>query len=144
MPIPETGYAALVTIDTVVDSIYANQTKFFQKSITSAANATWVTVATVTGAVMIESVVVRSNGATTADLTSITVNGGTSDVVTFIDAVTGVKANIDAADKQVSWTGAVNIPTTKTIRMNLTGTGATAVDLQVTIKYLSISSGSLA
>ena len=119
--------------------------QIFVKAITSAANAGDVIVATVTTQpCQIDSIVVRSNGATTANLTSIGVYGGASKVVTFIDASTGVLANINAADKQVSWPDAssgVTFAATKTIVMTLTGTGATAVDLQVDFYYHAIADG---
>ena len=114
----------------------------FTKQITSAANAADVTVATITTQpCLIESIVVRSNGATTADLTSIGVYGGASKVVTFLTAVEGVRANIAAEDQQIFWSGAVTLAATKTIVITLTGGGATAVDLQVDIKFRPIVAG---
>jgi hypothetical protein len=114
----------------------------FTKNITSAANAGAVTVATITTqACKIKSIVVRSNGATTADLTSISITGGASGVVTFIDSTTGLRANIAAADQQVSWEGRATLAATKTIVITLTGTGATAVDLQVDTEYEAIADG---
>jgi hypothetical protein len=114
-----------------------------QVTITDAANAADKTLATVSGSVEIESVVVKSTGATTADLTSIAVKGGASGVVTFIDAVAGLRANIAAADQQVSWIGRVELGNTKTIIMDFTGTGATAVALLATIRYRPITAGSM-
>lgn len=114
----------------------------FTKNITSAANAGDVTVATVTDqACEIDSIVVRSNGATTADLTHIGIYGGASKVITFIDTTLGAKANIDAEDEQVGWEGVVTLDATKTIVITLTGTGATAVDLDIDIGYKAIVSG---
>jgi len=116
----------------------AGRRQHFTKSITSAANAGDVTIGTITAQpCFIKSIVVRSNGATTADLTSIGIYGGASKVVTFIDTTTGTKANIDAADKQVAWTGAACFTATKTLVITLTGTGATAVNLTVCIEYYS-------
>lgn len=135
------------TIDTNVDTLLtylATRPQFFQKNITSAANAGAVDVATITGVVQIESIVVRSKGATTGDLTSIEIKGGTTNVVVFIDSTLGAKANIDAQDEQVAWTGAVELPNGVKIQIVLSGGGGTAVDLQITIKYFSVSSGSLA
>ncbi len=140
------GLAALLTaiqaVDTSAQKTQAGKTQSFTKNITSAANVGAVTVATVTTqAVRIKSIVVRSNGALTADLTNITITGGAGAVVTFIDAVTGVRANIAAADQQVSWDGSVTLAATKTIVITLTGTGATAVDLQVDIGLEAITDG---
>ena len=122
--------------------LLAGNQQTFTKQITSAANAGAVTVATITTqACKIKSIVVRSNGATTANLTSIAVLGGASSVVTFIDATTGLRANIAAADQQVSWDGRATLAATKTITITLTGTGAAAVDLQVDIEYEAIADG---
>jgi len=112
------------------------------KNITSAANAGDVTIATVVGqACLIKGIVVRAKAAQTTDLTGITVTGGTSKVVTFIDAVTGIRGNIAATDQQVAWAGLVELPSAATIVMTLSGSGATAVDLQVSIEYVPILSG---
>ena len=111
-------------------------------TVTSAANAGDVTLATVTTqACEIESVVVQSNGATTADLTNVAVYGGAGKVVTFIGAAQGVRANIDAADKQVATLGPVALAATKTVVMTLTGAGVTAVDLTVIIAYRALADG---
>ena len=116
--------------------------KAFTKNITSAANAGAVTVATVTTqAAHIKSLVVQANAAQTADLGSVTVTGGTSNVVTFIDIVTGVRGNIAATHQQVAWMGAATLPATATIVITLAGSGATAVNLQVTIEYEAIVDG---
>lgn len=114
----------------------------FTKNINSAANAGDVVVATVTAqSCFIKRIVLRSNGATTADLTNAAIYGGAGKVVTFIDSVTGVRANIAAVDQQVSWGGAATLPATKTIVISLTGTGATAVNLQVDIELFAIVDG---
>lgn len=113
-------------------------------SITSAANAGDVTLATITSQpCLIKSIVVSSNGVTTADLTNIQILGGASKVITFIDSVSGARANLDATDKQVAWGGEypVRVAATKTIVATLTGTGATAVSLVATIEYESCSNG---
>jgi hypothetical protein len=114
----------------------------FTKQITSAANAGDVTVATATTqASMLKSCVVRANAAQTTNLGSITITCGTSKVITLIDIVTGVRGNIAATDQSVSWVGSVTLPVNATIVITLAGSGATAVDLQVTIEYLAIVSG---
>ena len=79
-----------------------------------------------------------------ARLTSIAVTGGASGVITFINATDGVRANIAAADQQLSWQsngGIVTLAATKTIVITLVGTGATAVALTVSIEYTAQSSG---
>uniref|UniRef100_A0A6M3J2I9 Uncharacterized protein n=1 Tax=viral metagenome TaxID=1070528 RepID=A0A6M3J2I9_9ZZZZ len=114
----------------------------FTKQVTSAANAGDVLVATVTTQpCLIKRLIVRSNGATTADLTNIGVYGGAGKVVTFIDNVTGVRANIAAADQQVYTSDPVSLPATKTIVITLTGGGATAVDFQIDIEYEAVVAG---
>jgi hypothetical protein len=127
-------------------SLAVGKASFFEKSITSPANAGDVTVATVTDKpCQIESVVIHANGAQTADLTSCGVFGGASKVITFISATDAVQANLNAADKQVAWTGVVRLAATKTIVISLVGTGATAVNLTVVIKYRpTIAGGYLA
>jgi hypothetical protein len=139
----ESGISSLTSSVSTVTTNQANRTQFFQKNITSAANAGAVDIATVAGVVFIEAITVRSKGATTANLTNITVVGGTLNVIEFVDDVTGVQANLDATDKQVAWEGYVELPNAVKIQMVLTGIAGTAVDLQVTIKYRSVSSGSL-
>jgi hypothetical protein len=131
-------------IDSVVGAYSAGKKQLFQKSITSAANAGDVTVATInTQDCKITGINVRSNGNTTADLTSIGIYAGASKVITLIDTTTGAKSNIDAADKQVGNAplGGIVLAATKTIVITLTGTGATAVDLTVTIEYEAVTTG---
>jgi hypothetical protein len=117
----------------------AGKPQIFTKAITSAANAGDVTVATVTTQpCWIDGIIVHSDGATTADLTNIGIYGGASKVITFINTTDGAKANIDAQDEQVTKGyegGGVYLPATATIVITLTGTGATAVDLNVIVKY---------
>lgn len=121
-------------------------TSIYNFDVTSAANAGVVTVATVTDQpVLIKSIVLHSNGATTSDLTSAAIEGGASQVVEFIGAGIAIQADLDAADKQVAWTGAVRLAATKTVVVDLQGTGATAVDFTVTIEYkAAVADGYLA
>jgi hypothetical protein len=141
--------AKLVSIENKVDTILligSGVQQVFTKAVTSAANVGDVTIATVTTQpVLIKSLTVHSDGATTADLTSIAISGGAGKVIEFITSTEGVKANIDAQDKQVSWpdlgSGGIYLPTGATIVATLTGTGATAVDLNVVIEYVSTVSG---
>jgi len=136
--------AANIPADT--DPKVMGRTQIFEKSITSAANAGDVVVATITTQpCQIESVVIHADAAQTADMTSCGVFGGAGKVVTFISAADAIKANLDAADKQVAWAGAVRLAATKTIVISLVGTGATAVDLTIVVKYrASVSGGYLA
>jgi hypothetical protein len=116
--------------------------RVLEVSVTSAANAGDVTLATVTTQpCVIESIIVSADTASQTDLTNAAVYGGAAKVVTFISTVDGAKANIDAVDEQVAWTGAVRLAATKTIVMTLTGTGATAVDLTVAITYYASADG---
>jgi hypothetical protein len=111
--------------------------------VTSLANAGDVTLATATAQpVIIESLIVQSDAATTASLTNIGVYAGTSKVVTLIDTTTGVLANLNAIDKQVSWTGSVYLPVGRQIVMTLTGgVTAPAVDMNVVIEYRACVNG---
>jgi hypothetical protein len=123
-------------------SLGAGVCQFFSKSITSAANAGDVTIATVTAQpCLIESIVVHAVTASQTDLTSAAVSGGASKVVTFLSTAAAAVANLNAVDDQVAWTGAVRLTATKTIVMSLVGTGATAVNLNVTIKYRACTAG---
>ncbi len=120
----------------------AGKTRILEVSVTIAANAAATTIATVTTQpCLIHSIIVHADAAQTADLTSLNVKGGASNVITFIDDGTGAYANLDAADKQVAWTGAVRLAATKTITIDPTGTGATALDLTVTIEFESCVNG---
>ena len=111
-------------------------------SVTGAANAGVTTVATVTTQpCLIESVVIHADDIQTVDMTSCAVEGGAGQVVEFISAASAIQGNLDAVDKQVGWTGGVRLAATKLITIDLQGTGATAVDLTVTIKYRACVNG---
>ena len=137
--------AAIVGVETTTKRRQAARLQTFQYHCTSAANAGDVVAATFTAQDCdIKALNVRSNGATTADLTSIAVFGGTGKVITFIAAVDGIRANIAAADQQVGWQtngGVITLPATHTIVITLAGTGATAVDLTMTIEYVATTDG---
>jgi hypothetical protein len=110
--------------------------QIIEVSITAAANAGVTTVATITSQpCLIKSIVIHADAAQTGDMTTCAVEGGVLQVVEFIGVGSATQANLDAADKQVPWTGAVRLAATKTITIDLQGTGATAVDLTVTIEY---------
>lgn len=116
--------------------------QILEVSVTSAANAGDVTLATVTTQpCLIKSVVVHADTAAQADLTSAAVAGGAAKVVTFLSATDAAVANLNAVDEQVAWTGAVRFAATKTIVISLVGTGVTPVDLTVTIEYESCVAG---
>ena len=118
------------------------KTQILEVSVTAAANAGVTTIATITTRpCLIKSIVLRSDGTTTEDLTSAAIEGGASQVVEFISTAEAVRANLDAADKQVYCVGAVRLAATKTITIDLQGTEATAVDLTVTIEYESCVDG---
>lgn len=120
----------------------AGETQMIEVSVTSAANAGDVTLATVTTQpCLIEAIVVHADTASQTDLTTAAVSGGASKVVTFLSTAATAVAYLDSVDDQVAWTGAVRLAATKTIVMSLVGTGATAVDLTVTIKYRSCVDG---
>src|SRR5574337_41253 len=115
-----------VTVDTAFASQIASGTKYnivaqhtstgtastdagvrqvLEVSVTSAANAGAVTLATVTTQPCdIESIIVHANAAQTTDLTSCPVTGAAG-VITFIDAAIATQANLNATDKQVSYSG---------------------------------------
>jgi len=134
--------ATTVIRTTLQGVIGAGITKIKEISVTAAANAGLTTLATITTQpCLIKSIVLHSDGATTADLTSAAIKGGASQIKEFISAATAAKANIDAANEQVSWTGAARLPATTTIVMDLQGTGATAVDFTVTIEYIPCING---
>ncbi len=111
-------------------------TQIKEFSITAAADSGLNTIATITDrSCLIKSIVLHSDGATTGDLTSAAIEGGAGSVQEFISAAVAIQANLDAADKQVAWTGAVRLAATKTITIDLQGTMATPVDFTVTIEY---------
>lgn len=125
------------TADTTV-----GKTQILEVSVTSAANAGAVTLATITTQpCLIKSIVVHADTASQTDLTSAAVTGGASNAVTFLSAADTAVANINAVDEQVAWTGAVRLAATKTIVMTLAGTGVTAVDLTVIIEYCACVDG---
>jgi len=126
--------SAVSGIGLEVDMIYLNQDQVIQVSLDQEANVGDIVLATVTGSCLIESIVVKTI-TTHGDLTSIAVTGGASGVVEFISAASGAAANLDAADKQVSWSGAVELGNAKTIVITFAGTGSTHVTMNATIKY---------
>ncbi len=117
-------------------------TQIKEFSITAAANAGLTTIATITSQpCLIKSIVVHADTAQTGDMTTCAVEGGASQVIEFIGAGDAIQANLDAIDKQISWDGKVRLAATKTITINLQGTGATAVDLTISIEYAACVDG---
>lgn len=120
-------------------------TQIFEKSINSAATAGNVLIATVTAQpCLIKSIVLHADTAAQADLTSAGVYGGVNiatHTLTFLSAADAVKANIDVADEQVAWDGAVRLAATRVLAIELLGTGATPVDLTVIVEYMATIDG---
>lgn len=112
-------------------------------SVTAAADAVAdTTLATVTTqGCIIQGIVIHADAAQTVDLTSCPVHGGASKVLTFIGAADAIQANLDAENKQIGWDGEVYLPTGSTIVMVHNGSGATALNQTVTIRYVSAVSG---
>lgn len=128
--------SALVGITTDTDPLVMGREQIIEVPITSAANAGNILVATITTQpCLIEAVIIHADAAQTVDMTTCAVYGGAANVVTFIGIADAIQANLNAADKQVAWTGAVRLAATKTIVIDLLGTGVTAVNLTITIKY---------
>lgn len=140
-------YSIKAGLDTDFARRYIGKTQVLEVSVTSAANAGDVTIATVTAQPCdIEGVVLHADAAQTTDLTSAEIHGGAGQVVTFIDAALGARIpNLDAADKQVGWDsgtdGQVRLGVGKTIVLTLNGVGATPVDLTGIIIYKASANG---
>lgn len=132
----------LAGVGTDADPKVMGRSQIFEKSITSAANAGDVVVATITDhPCLIESIIIHADTVQTGDLTSAGIFGGAAKVITFIAAADAQQADLDAIDKQVYWEGSVRLAATKTIVISLVGTGVTPVDLTITIKYRACVSG---
>ena len=120
----------------------AEETQVLEVSITDPANNGLTTVATVTAQPCeVEAVIIHADTAQTANMTTCAVEGGTGQVVTFIGVVDAVQANLDAADKQVSWSGRTRFGVGELITVDLQGTGAAAVDLTITLVYRACVDG---
>jgi len=122
------------------------KTQVLNVPIAIAANAAATVIATATTKpVLIKSFTLYAVAAQTADLTNIVAQGaGAGTVVTFVDAVAGLRANLDAAGKQVSWAsngGRVYLPAGGTIQVDPTGGGATALNLIASIEYIAAEDG---
>jgi hypothetical protein len=126
--------AGISTLTTMVSALAMDIDTILQVQLDEAADAGDVVLGTVDGSVLIESITVKTK-TTHANLTSIAVTGGAGKVVEFISSITGAAANLNAADKQVSWTGNVELGDSKTIVITFAGTGAGHVTMTATIKY---------
>ena len=140
------GTGDLADILAQTEERVAGKTQILEVSVTSAANAGNVTVATInTEACVIQSVILHADAAQTADLTTAAIYGGAGNVITFIGPGDATQANLNAADKQVAWVpgamGTVRLGATKTITIDLQGTGNTVVDLTVTIVFAACANG---
>lgn len=122
---------------------HAGRTQVLKVIVTSAANVGDVVIATVNiQPCIIDEVNIHADTAQTADLTSCAVYAGASKVVTLIDAGTAVQAALDAVDAQVSENGlSVRLAVGKTIVISLVGSGATAVNLTVSITFKATANG---
>lgn len=131
----------IVTTNTALTR--AGHTQFKQYAITIAANAAATTMFTVDDqSVLIKSIIIMSNGATTADFTSLNVKAGSSGTEnTLIPDSLGTFANLEADSYQVAWTGALVLDDTFVIQVNPTGTGATALDMIATVEYIALVDG---
>lgn len=136
-------YARAVYIKGNDATTVVGKTQVLVVSVTAAANAVSDTLlATVTdGGCIIQGIVVHADAAQTADLTSCPVLGGDLNVLEFVSAANATQANLSATDKQVGWDGEVYLPEYGTIYMLHNGTGATALNLTVTIRYVSVVNG---
>lgn len=116
--------------------------QILQVSVTSAANAGDVALATVTAQpCLIETITVKADTASQTDLTSAAVKGGASKVITFLSSGIASVANLTAVDQQVTNETVIDLGVAKEIIMELVGTGATPVDLTVTIGYRACVAG---
>lgn len=129
-------------IDAINEPTLVGRFQIFEKPITSAANAGDVVVATITDQpCFIESIIVHADVAQPAHMTTCAVAGGVDKVVVFIPVEDATQANLNAADKQVGWTGGVCLHVGKTIVISLVGSGTDPVDLTITIAYRACISG---
>lgn len=100
--------------------------------------ATPVLLATASGDVSLLGTLVRSRGATTVDLSSISVKGGNSDNQLIIDTTNGDRANLDVLGKQVGTEASavgILIADGEEVNMYLDGSSGTLVDFDVYLVY---------
>ena len=142
LPIGKSLYDGISGNINAVDRV-AGKTNVKTISVTAAANAAAdTTLGTVTTqGCIIQGVVIHADAPQTAHLTSCPVHGGASEVLTFISSADAIRANLDAENKQVGWDGEVYLPTGSTIVMVHNGSGTDALNLTVTIRYMSTVNG---
>lgn len=138
---------AAILLDTGTDGVVVNSRtqaaerlagvpQTIEVSITAALNAGLVTVATITAQpCVIDKVVLHADTAAHADMITAAIEGGASQVFEFIGTTDATEANLNAVDKQLGWTGVARFAATKTITIDLQGSGSNAADLTVTITY---------
>jgi len=129
-------------IRNLVDKRVMGRQEYVQLNVTSPAN----NLVTILFNVLIQpcivnEVIIRAKTAAPAHLTSCAMNAGTADALHLIVVGLAIQANLNAVDKQVGSTDLVELPVGSTITMDLQGTGATAVDLIVTIGYRACADG---
>ncbi len=129
--------AAIDAIGTPVEATDKGVSQTLEVAVTSAADAAGDTLlATIaSGSVVITKIVVFAVTGQTANMTSAPVKGGAAKVLTFLAAADIVQADVDAADKQVSWSGEMRLNTGDTIVMEHNGTGPAALDLVVAFTF---------
>jgi len=143
------GDANLANQSTLLDICYrANVTanraaglkQYYYTEIEKPANSGNHTFAKAYGAtVIVEDIIIEAVGAQTSDLVCLELSSGNASLISYFDATEGAQANLDVNGKQISWTGAQRISTTSWFTINLSGTGATNVDLYLDIGYRATS-----
>ncbi len=129
-------------IRNLADKRVTGREQIIQISVTAAANAGNTTLATVTTQpCIIKSVSIRAKSAAPAHMTTCAINAGTGGVSHLIVVGLATQANLNTIDKQVGSTLLDELSVGSTIVMDLQGTGATAVDLIVTISYVACVDG---
>ena len=132
------------TVESTAQRRQAGREQIITVPVTAYGDAGAVVLATVTTQpVKVESIILHSDGVTTAELTSAAITGGAAGVIVFLSAVDAAVANINAQDEQVWWQGeGVYLPVAATIVITMVGTGHTvATDLNVVITYKATVDG---
>ncbi len=131
----------IVILANVVDT-KEGKLQVLEVPVTAALNGGVTPIATITAQpCLIESIVVHADTGAHPDMITCAVKGGGGQVIEFIGTEVAIEANLDTADMQVAWTGAVRLAATKTIIIDLQGSGANAADLTVTIAYRACVDG---
>ena len=133
-------------IATTVNTMAAKINQIFTYQITSNADAGDVVMATSTDNVIVHGLTIRSNGATTADFTSMAIYASAAKRITMLTDAQGVLANLVNNGNQIIvdyGLSGVMLGNGETIIATMTGTGATAVDISVFINYSAVTNGTL-